>query len=139
MSDNHTHDSMAVASAQGEIHAAHDHHDLHLSRVFWIGGLLGVGTALTVALSYIDFGSRERNIAIAMALATVKVSLVCAYFMHLKGEKPLIWKFLYFTAFFVAGLFLLTSLAWVDPIFGTERNRHGNERTFDGFELQKTH
>ena len=98
-----------------------------------------MGTALTVALSYFDFGSRERNIMMAMALATVKVSLVCAYFMHLKGEKPLIWKFLYFTAFFVAGLFLLTSFAWVNPIFGTERNRHGNERAFDGFEIQRTH
>jgi hypothetical protein len=43
---------------------------------------------------------------------------VAAIFMHLKGEKAMIWKFLFFTMFFVAGLFLLTLLHYADPIGG---------------------
>jgi hypothetical protein len=42
--------------------------------------------------------------------------------MHLKGEKWTIWKFLLCTFFFCAGLFLLTLLHWVDPIFGTHHS-----------------
>ena len=44
--------------------------------------------------------------------------------MHLKGEKATVWRFLYFTAFFVTGLFLLTYFHWADPIWGTTLNRH---------------
>ena len=60
---------------------------------------------------------------IGMLVATFKVSLVGAIFMHLKGERPTIWRFLYFTAFFFLGLFLLTWLHWWDPIFGTGYNQ----------------
>ena len=59
---------------------------------------------------------------IGMFVATFKVTLVAAIFMHLKGERPTIWRFLYFTAFFVAGLFLLTALHYGDQIFGTHYN-----------------
>ena len=44
--------------------------------------------------------------------------------MHLKGEKKTIWQPLYFTAFFVLGLFLLTLLHWYDPIFSTVHSQH---------------
>jgi heme/copper-type cytochrome/quinol oxidase subunit 4 len=72
----------------------------------------------------VDFGSRSRNIIIAMIVATIKVGFVGAVFMHLKGEKKTIWRPLFFTAFFVAGLFLLTLLHWYDPIFSTAHNEH---------------
>ena len=104
--------------------SGHSHHEAHTKLYLFVGGSLFFLTLVTVWLSYWDFGSHTRNIAVGMALATFKVSLVGAIFMHLKGEKPLIWKFLYFTAFFVLGLFLLTALAWIDPIFGTTRNLH---------------
>lgn len=104
--------------------SGHSHHEAHTKLYLFVGGALFFLTLVTVWLSYWDFGSHTRNIAVGMALATFKVSLVGAIFMHLKGEKPLIWKFLYFTAFFVLGLFLLTALAWIDPIFGTTRNLH---------------
>jgi caa(3)-type oxidase subunit IV len=81
-------------------------------------------TGFTVFLSYVDFGSQHRNIVIALLVAAFKVSLVGAVFMHLKGERPTIWRFLYFTAFFVLGLFLLTWFHWADPIFGTTQNVH---------------
>lgn len=97
---------------------------MHLKLYWGIGGVLIFLTGVTVALSYIDFGSRESNMVIGMLLATFKVGLVGAIFMHLKGERATIWRFLFFTAFFVAGLFLLTYFSWVDPIFQTETNKH---------------
>ena len=97
---------------------------MHLKLYWGIGFVLLFLTGVTVGLSYIEFGSIERNILVGMLLATFKVSLVMAIFMHLKGEKATIWRFLYFTAIFVAGLFLLTALAWYDPIFGTDTNKY---------------
>lgn len=93
--------------------------------MYWgIGIALMVLTGLTVGLSFYDFGTHTRNVVIAMIVATIKVGLVAAIFMHLKGEKPTIYRFLYFTVFFFAGLFLLTLFAWYDPIFGTTHNTH---------------
>jgi cytochrome c oxidase subunit 4 len=39
-------------------------------------------TAITVALSQVDFG--RVNIVVALGIATLKASLVAAFFMHLK-------------------------------------------------------
>ena len=127
MSDTHGNLSSGGEQASGDSShsgSAHGSHDMHLKLYWTIGGALIVLTAFTVALSYIDFGTRSRNIVVAMAVAAFKVSLVGAIFMHLKGERPMVWKFLYFAAIFVLGLFLLTLLAWADPIFGTNYNMH---------------
>ncbi len=97
---------------------------MHLGLYFGVGGFLLFATAVTVWLSYMDFGSRSANIIVAMIVATIKVGFVGAIFMHLKGEKWTIWKFLFFTAFFVTGLFMLTLLHYADPIFGTSHNTH---------------
>lgn len=118
------HDPHAHAHAPGD----HGDHNMHL-RLYWgIGGVLILFTGITVALSYADFdkwfGGHGWNMIIGMAVATFKVSLVGAIFMHLKGERPTIWRFLYFTAFFALGLFLLTAFAIHDPIFGTSHNHH---------------
>ena len=122
MSDSHEHaKDSAPATAGDHAHAAHD---MHLGLYWAVGGFLIVATIVTVFLSYIDFGSRGRNIIIALLLATVKVGFVGAIFMHLKGEKKTIWRPLFFTAFFVLGLFLLTLLHWYDPIFSTVHNEH---------------
>ena len=122
MSDSHEHakDSAPATSADH----GHSAHDMHLGLYLGVGGFLLVATAITVFLSYVDFGSRGRNIIIAMIVATVKVGFVGAVFMHLKGEKKTIWRPLFFTAFFVLGLFLLTLLHWYDPIFSTLHNEH---------------
>jgi len=47
-------------------------------------------------------------LVIALVIATAKASLVALFFMHLISEKQMIYMVLAFTAFFVAGLMLLT-------------------------------
>jgi caa(3)-type oxidase subunit IV len=122
MSDSHEHPKeTAVATAMAH---SHGEHNMHLGLYLGVGAFLLAATLITVWLSYVDFGSRSANIIVAMIVATVKVGFVAAVFMHLKGERKTIWRFLYFTLFFVAGLFLLTLLHWVDPIFGTGYNKH---------------
>lgn len=123
MSQPHDHGKEVAHGASHES-ADHAHHNMHLGLYWGIGGVLVVFTFITVWLSYFDFGSRAANITIGMIVATFKVCLVGAIFMHLKGEKWLIWKFLLFTLFFVAGLFLLTLLNHADPIFGTTHATH---------------
>lgn len=88
----------------------------HVKGYLLVGAALIFCTALTVGLSYVNFGSQKANIAVAMVLAAFKVSLVGLIFMHLAAEKRLIYRVLVFTAFFVLGLFWLTYLAWYNPI-----------------------
>ena len=90
----------------------------HVMRYVMVGVTLLVFTGITVALSYVDFGARKANVAVAMLVATLKAGLVAAIFMHLAAEKRLIYRILFFTGFFVMGLFWLILLAWYDyPIF----------------------
>lgn len=124
----HTHsepDHTAMAPAHS--HGAHDdaaHVAAHVKKYLMIGAALIVLTVVTVGLSYVDFGSHHNNIIVALLVATFKVCLVAAYFMHLKGERATIWRFLFFTAIFVCGLFFLTLLHESDPIIGTNYNHH---------------
>lgn len=113
-----------VAPHDSVAHAADTHHDMHLGLYLGVGAFLLFATVVTVWLSYVDFGSLQANFIVAMVVATIKVGFVAAIFMHLKGEKWMIWKFLLFTIFFVAGLFFLTYLHWVDPIFGSSYSTH---------------
>lgn len=70
-----------------------DHHDDHgLAHTASLKVLLGTGGALlfltliTVAATLVDFGS-SINLAVAMAIAAVKATLVVLFFMHLKYDK----------------------------------------------------
>jgi len=83
-----------------------------------VGALLLAFTGITVALSYVHFGTQKANIAVAMLVATVKAGPVAAIFMHLAAEKRLIYRILVFTGFFVLGMFWLILFAWYDyPTF----------------------
>jgi cytochrome c oxidase subunit 4 len=88
----------------------------HVKAYLMVGATLLAFTAITVALSYVNFGTQKANIAVALLVATFKAGLVAAIFMHLAAEKRLIYRVLIFTGFFVLGLFWLTFLAWYDPI-----------------------
>jgi caa(3)-type oxidase subunit IV len=90
----------------------------HVRGYLMVGALLLAFTAITVALSYVHFGTDKANIAIAMLVATIKAGAVAAVFMHLAAEKRLIYRVLIFTGFFVLALFWLILFAWYDyPIF----------------------
>lgn len=93
-------------------------HDVshHVRKYLMVGALLLAFTIITVALSYVDFGSRKLNMAIGMIVATIKASLVGLIFMHLAAEKKLIYRVLIFTGLFVLALFWLTYLHWYDPV-----------------------
>ena len=93
-----------------------EHVAAHVARYKAIGGILLLFTGITVALSYLNLGSMKMNVAVAMAVATFKGTLVALNFMHLSAEKRLIYRILVFTVFFVLGLFWLTYLAWYNPI-----------------------
>jgi caa(3)-type oxidase subunit IV len=88
----------------------------HVKRYLVVGALLLSFTAITVALSYVNFGTQKANIAVALLVATIKAGLVAAIFMHLAAEKRLIYRVLIFTGLFVFALFWLTYLAWYNPI-----------------------
>lgn len=93
-------------------------HDVskHVKKYLLVGLVLIVFTALTVFLSYVDFGNRKANIAVGMLVATFKAGLVAGIFMHLNAERKLIYRILVFTAIFVFALFWLTYFHWYDPI-----------------------
>ena len=102
-------------------HAAPDHDvahhvNKHVKGYLMVGGILLLCTGLTVALSFVNFGTQNANIIVAMALAAFKAACVALIFMHLKSEKWTIYRFLLITLVFFIGLFFLTGLALSDPI-----------------------
>ena len=128
------HTANKPAETHGHAHDEHSHDEHHgsmLSHVkpyLIIGVALFVFTVITVALSYVDFdhifNSHGMNIKIGLAVATFKVCLVGAWFMHLKQEGGTIWRPLGLTLFFCLCLFLLFMLAHSDPIPSTSFTQH---------------
>ena len=69
--------------------AAHAHDEPHavpLHVLFAVFVALLVLTFLTVAVTWVDLGAM--NLWIALAVAVIKTSLVCLYFMHLRWDAP---------------------------------------------------
>ena len=69
---------------------------------------LAVLTVLTVGASYLKL-SLAAAIGLALFIASIKGTLVAAYFMHLKAEKKVILSVLALAAFFFIFLLLLPS------------------------------
>lgn len=63
-------------------------------------------TVATVGVSYLNL-PKGPGLALGIAIACLKAGLVAAYFMHLKGEKILIWSILGVTVFFMLHLVVL--------------------------------
>jgi cytochrome c oxidase subunit IV len=104
---------------------AHDDDDgavhVHIAPTafYWaIFGTLVVLTVATVKVSYYDFGSA--NIIIALVIASMKASLVAAFFMHLRYDK-LFNTLILLAAFLFLSLFIL--LTWDD--LGVRAHDHG--------------
>jgi cytochrome c oxidase subunit IV len=115
---------MSETPAPTASHEAHGHdheHDwnAHIRTYMIIGGVLFVGTLLTVAAAFwpiFDLRHRWANITLGLLIATVKSSLVALIFMHLKEEKKIIYKFMLFTAVFFAAMLFLILSSQSDPI-----------------------
>ena len=72
-------------------------------------------TIVTVTVSYLHL-SVLPAILVALAIATIKGSLVASYFMHLISEKKVIYATLILTAVFFVVLMSLPLFAHSDPI-----------------------
>jgi caa(3)-type oxidase subunit IV len=97
-----------------ESHAmAADAHHLRREQKFYLSvyGVLIVGTVLTVAMYYVHFDELWQTVGVALLIATVKASFVAAIFMHLWHGQRDIYKILFFTCVFAAGLLGLSVCA----------------------------
>jgi cytochrome c oxidase subunit 4 len=84
----------------------HGHIQEHIKVYLTVFGALGFLTLLTVATSYIDVSPMEA-IFLALAIATIKASLVAGYFMHLITEKQtIIWILCLTFIFFLFCMFI---------------------------------
>jgi cytochrome c oxidase subunit 4 len=99
----------------------HSHPDeikKHVRKYIFVFVALLILTMVTVAVSYLQL-SVTGTVALALVIATIKGSLVAAYFMHLISEKKLIYVTLIFTAIFFIGLMALPLFTFADPITNT--------------------
>jgi len=80
----------------------------HVRQYLFIFGALLVLTVVTVAVSYLHL-STAGAVVVALAVASVKASLVGLFFMHLIDEKKIIYYTLALTAF-LAIVLLWTSV-----------------------------
>jgi cytochrome c oxidase subunit 4 len=86
--------------------------------MFVFGALL-VLTLATVGVSYLRLPETPAVI-IGISIALTKAALVAMYFMHLKGEKPMVFWPLGLTAFLFVGLIVGLLLSEGDHLFGTQ-------------------
>src|SRR2546430_16421343 len=77
----------------------------HVRGYLTVGALLPAFTGITVALSYVDFGTRKAKIGVAKLEATLKPGMGAGKFMHHAPEKRLLVPRLIFNLFFLAALF----------------------------------
>ena len=86
-----------------------DHVREHVRVYLMVFAALGVLTIVTVAISYLDLPT-SYAITIAVIVASVKASLVAAYFMHLVSEEKVIYYLLALCAAFFATLMFIPLL-----------------------------
>jgi cytochrome c oxidase subunit 4 len=104
---------------------AHDHaHDIqaHVRLYYKVFGTLMVLTLITVGVSYLHL-PHTPAVTLALTIATLKASLVAMFFMHLKGERRIIFWSLYLTAVFFVLVFALPMWTEGDHIIGTRPNK----------------
>ena len=93
----------------GELHP----HPVPLPLLAGVFGALIALTVATVAVTYVDLGSL--NLVVALAIATVKGVLVAEIFMHLRWDKPFhrfaLLSAVCFVALFI-GILLLDTAAY---------------------------
>ncbi|OFX58678.1 MAG: hypothetical protein A2046_10150 [Bacteroidetes bacterium GWA2_30_7] len=84
------------------------HHITDYKTYAWVLVILLFFTALTVFVSWFDF--KALTIAVALIIASIKVTIVLTYFMHLKYDY-LVFRLM------VSMVFLLIALVFVITFF----------------------
>ena len=119
MTDQHNEKTPAATAGTAASEHSADHFSHHVRRYLYVFYALLFGTIVTVLASYIPFGNRSINIAVALVIASGKAFLVAGYFMHLVSERKMIYGIMAFTGFFVVGLMFLTLFSFHDLPFQT--------------------
>lgn len=88
----------------------------HVKTYLKVGAALLILTAVTVWLSYVDFGTHSKNMIIGLTVATFKTSLVVLIFMHMNHERPLIYKIMVFAMLLLGVMFTLFSMVHDDHL-----------------------
>lgn len=96
---------------------AHDHAEIdrHVKAALFVFGALLILTGFTVGAYYLHLPT-HLAIALALAIATAKGSLVAAWFMHLISERKLIYWALILTAVLFVPLLLFPTLVALDAV-----------------------
>ncbi len=105
----HVHNESAGHGHDGHGELQMGHHHVSSAAMFFnvLVALLFL-TVITVAASRFDFGSA--NLLIAMLIASVKASLVIAFFMHVKWDTA-INKIVFLSSFLFLSLLFVFTLA----------------------------
>jgi cytochrome c oxidase subunit 4 len=106
--------------SSNKAHSSHDHGHKGVRGYLLVFFALIIGTIITVAAWKIHLPTIFLTVLVALIIASVKASLVAAWFMHLASEQRMIYAILGFTAFFFIGMMFLTLWAMSDvpkPIF----------------------
>ena len=91
---------------------------LHVRPFLTVFAALMVLTIVTVAVSYLNL-SPAPTVLVALTIAAAKASLVAIFFMHLKGERPMVYWPLGLTAVLFVALFAFLLWSEGDHLFGT--------------------
>jgi len=83
----------------------------HVKTYIAVFAALACLTVVTVAVSYLHL-SVGKAVAVALLIASIKASLVAAFFMHLISERVIITSILLLTFFFFAVLLILPVLSY---------------------------
>jgi cytochrome c oxidase subunit IV len=94
---------------------SHAEIDRHVKAALLVFGSLLVLTGFTVGAYFLHLPTHVA-IALALTIATVKGTLVAAWFMHLISEKKLIYWMLAIAAVFFVPLLLLPTLTMLGAI-----------------------
>src|SRR5687768_6023817 len=111
----------------------HDHDPAHdnspeaiskeIRKYLIVFGALGLLTLITVGISYLDLPTWQA-IALGLTVATIKGTLVAAFFMHLLSERKLIYAVLVLTVFFFGMM-----------LWGPWHHRNNAQNSWPGYDL----
>jgi cytochrome c oxidase subunit IV len=93
-------------------------HAVNVRPYLAVFAVLLVLTLVTVSVASLKLGE-STTVLVAISIATVKAALVAMFFMHLKGEKPMVFWPLGLTAVLFASLFAFLLWTEGDHLFGT--------------------